>query len=76
MPAERTEVTSRLNTCSAVAILIHIVAAPLLPAAVQVDLAVGGDGFLRSKYVWRGITRNDGWVFQPNAYLSVLYANG
>lgn len=57
--------------CPAVAILIHVIAAPL-PAAAQVDLAVGGDAFLRSKYVWRGITRNDGWVFQPNAYLSVL----
>lgn len=39
------------------------------PAAAQ--LAVGGAATLADRYVWRGVTRVNGWVFQPAADLEL-----
>ncbi len=30
----------------------------------------GGDAFVRSSYVWRGVTRSSTWVLQPDLFLS------
>ncbi len=45
----------------------------LLPSAglAQTDVTVGGDAFLGTDYVWRGIERRNGWVLQPYAYVSL-----
>jgi len=54
--------------------------APLLvltlnPAAAsgQSRMVFGGDAFVRSSYVWRGVTRVSGWVLQPDAFLSASF---
>ena len=51
-----------------------MLAFPLVPA--QAQLALGGSVSLATPYVWRGLTRSNGWNFQPEVYLAVGVARG
>src|SRR5438552_15751488 len=44
------------------------------PACAQVYL--GLDATLSSPYVWRGVTRANGWVVQPEAFVSLKGGGG
>src|SRR6058998_1785650 len=44
------------------------------PACAQVYL--GLDAALTSPYVWRGVTRANGWVVQPECFMSVRAGDG
>jgi hypothetical protein len=50
-----------------VALIVSCVA-PVPPLATQV--AYGLDVGLSSRYLWRGLTRDGGWVVQPDVFLS------
>jgi hypothetical protein len=50
------------------ALLLLALVVPLRPAMAQLE--GGTDLNLRSRYVWRGLTRHDGWVFQPDVFAS------
>ena len=47
---------------------------PLSSAASQVTLA--GSVSLSTPYIWRGVTRSNGWNFQPEVFLAVGLARG
>jgi hypothetical protein len=55
--------------------LAPLLALTLLPTAAsgQSHMVFGGDVFVRSSYVWRGVTRGSGWVLQPDAFLSAIF---
>lgn len=48
----------------------------LLPAAASAQFSLGTSVTLATPYVWRGVTRSNGWNFQPEAYLAVGLARG
>jgi hypothetical protein len=57
-----------------VVVLTFAAVAPALTpptASAQIHPIFGGDAAFRSRYVWRGLTRANGWVMQPDVYLSV-----
>lgn len=47
-----------------------------LPRCAYTQVYLGLDAALSSPYVWRGITRANGWVAQPEAFLSVRVGRG
>ena len=53
--------------------LLHGLGLPS-PACAQVYL--GLDAALTSPYVWRGVTRANGWVVQPECFMSVRAGDG
>lgn len=53
---------------------LALVCAPLSAAASQVSLA--GSVSLTTPYVWRGLTRANGWNFQPELFLAAKIARG
>ena len=48
----------------------------ILPASARGQVAVGASVTLATPYVWRGLTRSNGWNFQPEAYLAFGLARG
>jgi len=56
-----------------VAALLQALGSPR-PATAQ--LSLGLDAALGSPYVWRGVTRANGWVVQPEGFVSVKAAGG
>lgn len=48
--------------------LMSLVAFPVLAAG---QLSYGADLALRTRYQWRGLTRHNGWVLQPDLLLSI-----
>ncbi len=62
---------------SAVTCLFLTVAAMLaFCGQTRAQLVVGADNTLTSKYVWRGLTRSNDWVWQPNAYAAASIWKG
>jgi hypothetical protein len=47
-----------------------------LPRRAYAQVYVGLDATLTSPYVWRGITRANGWIAQPEGFLSVKAGGG
>ena len=48
----------------------------LPPTAVSAQFSIGTSISLATPYVWRGLTRANGWNVQPEAYLAVGLARG
>jgi hypothetical protein len=46
------------------------------PADARAQLAVGASVSLAAPYVWRGVTRSNGWNVQPEAWLALGLAGG
>src|SRR6266542_3455645 len=46
-----------------------------LPASSSAQIAAGASATVATRYVWRGITRVNGWVLQPSAWLGVRAAS-
>ena len=53
---------------------LALLSAPLSAAVSQVSL--GGSVSLATPYVWRGLTRANGWNFQPEVFLAANIAGG
>ena len=47
-----------------------------LPSGVHAQAYLGLDATLSSPYVWRGVTRANGWVVQPEAFVSLKAGGG
>ena len=47
-----------------------------LPVTGYAQVSIGTSVSLATPYVWRGLTRSNGWNFQPEAYLAVGIARG
>src|SRR5207247_9282167 len=47
-----------------------------LPSGVYAQAYLGLDATLSSPYVWRGVTRANGWVVQPEAFVSLKAGGG
>ena len=47
-----------------------------LPSVVDAQLAAGASVSLATPYVWRGLTRANGWNLQPEAYVAVKLGSG
>src|SRR5213595_4092909 len=47
-----------------------------LPSGVYAQAYLGLDATLSSPYVWRGVTRANGWVAQPEGFVSVKAGGG
>ena len=58
----------------------RVVAAALaclaVPPALVAQVSLGTSISLATPYVWRGLTRSNGWNFQPEAYLAIGIARG
>jgi hypothetical protein len=48
----------------------------LLPAGLNAQVSIGTSVSLATPYVWRGLTRSNGWNIQPEAFLAVGLARG
>jgi hypothetical protein len=46
-----------------------------LPSSSSAQIAAGASATVATRYVWRGITRVNGWVLQPSAWLGVRAAS-
>src|SRR2546422_9542097 len=47
-----------------------------LPSPACAQAYLGLDATLSSPYVWRGVTRANGWVVQPEAFVSLKAGGG
>src|SRR6184192_3736153 len=47
-----------------------------LPSGVHAQAYLGLDATLSSPYVWRGVTRANGWVVQPEAFVGLKAGGG
>jgi hypothetical protein len=47
-----------------------------LPSVVDAQLAAGASVSLATPYVWRGLTRANGWNVQPEGYVAVKLGSG
>src|SRR5712691_4037331 len=47
-----------------------------LPSPAYAQVYLGLDATLSSPYVWRGLTRANGWVVQPEAFVSLKAGGG
>ena len=47
-----------------------------LPSATGAQVYLGLDATLSSAYVWRGLTRANGWVVQPEGFVSLKAGGG
>jgi hypothetical protein len=61
----------RGTVASLLSILTLVTVGTALPASAQT--AFGGDVTIASRYHWRGLTRHDGWVLQPQAYATRVF---
>src|SRR2546427_12601549 len=47
-----------------------------LPSSARAQVYLGLDATLSSPYVWRGVTRANGWVVQPEGFVSLKAGGG
>ena len=47
-----------------------------LPSSARAQVYLGLDATLSSPYVWRGVTRANGWVVQPEGFVSLRAGGG
>src|SRR5256885_13528373 len=62
----------RLRLCVAAALLPALG----LPSRACAQVYLGLDATLSSPYVWRGVTRANGWVVQPEGFISLKAGGG
>ena len=56
--------------------VVLALAASAEPLGAQASAAVAADAGLYSRYVWRGLTRRNGWVLQPDLLVGVMTPGG
>jgi len=60
---------------AALAALLMLIPAPA-DLEAQARAAAAADATVSSRYVWRGLTRRNGWVLQPNLVAGALWGSG